>query len=124
VLRGGYGIYQLPSIGFVTNGQTSKYSVAATFSGPDGVTPAYQLDQGVPAYSYNVGPNGLPNIASSLTKPTATIQMQQLTGVIPYNQEWSLSAIPYCALRLWTFWTATASARAAASTSSIDLAQV
>jgi hypothetical protein len=91
VLRGGYGIYQLPSIGFVTNGQTSKYSVAATFSSPDGVTPAYQLDQGVPAYSYNVGPNGLPNIVSSLTKPTASIQMQQLSGVIPYNQEWSLS---------------------------------
>jgi hypothetical protein len=91
VLRGGFGIYQLPSIGFVTNGQTSKYSVAATFSSPDGVTPAYQLDQGVPAYSYNVGPNGLPNIVSSLAKPTATVQMQQLTGVIPYNEEWSLS---------------------------------
>jgi len=91
VLRGGYGIYQLPSIGFSTVGATSKYSVSATFSSPDGVTPAYQLDQGVPAYSYNVGPNGLPNIVSSLTKPTATIQMQQLTGVIPYNQEWSLS---------------------------------
>lgn len=91
VLRGGYGIYQLPSIGFVTNGQTSKYSVAATFSSPDGVTPAYQLDQGVPAYSYNVGSNGLPNIVSSLAKPTASVQMQQLTGVIPYNQEWSIS---------------------------------
>src|SRR5580693_2936999 len=91
VVRGGYGIYQLPSIGFVSNGQTSKYSVAATFTSPDGVTPAYQLDQGVPAYSYNVGANGLPNIVSSLAKPTASVQMQQLTGVIPYNQEWSIS---------------------------------
>jgi hypothetical protein len=91
VLRGGYGIYQLPSIGFVTIGQTSKYSIAATFTSPDGVTPAYQLDQGVPAYSYNVGANGLPNIVASLTKPTANVAMQQLTGVIPYNQEWSLS---------------------------------
>jgi hypothetical protein len=91
VLRGGYGIYQLPSIGFVSSGQTSKYSVAATFTSPDGVTPPYQLDRGVPAYSYNVGSNGLPNIISSLTNPTATVQMQQLTGVIPYNQEWSIS---------------------------------
>jgi hypothetical protein len=91
VVRGGYGIYQLPSIGFVSSGQTSKYSVAATFTSPDGVTPPYQLDRGVPAYSYNVGPNGLPNITSSLTRPTARAQMQQLTGVIPYNQEWSIS---------------------------------
>jgi hypothetical protein len=91
VLRGGYGIYQLPSIGFVTSGQTSKYSIAATFTSPDGVTPAYQLSQGVPPYSYNVGPNGLPNIASSLTNPTANVVEQQLSGMIPYNQEWSLS---------------------------------
>ena len=91
VVRGGYGIYELPSIGFVTTGQTSKYSIAATFTSPDGVTPAYQLDQGVPAYSYNVGPNGLPNILSSLTKPTANVTMQQLNAVIPYVQEWSLS---------------------------------
>ncbi len=91
VVRGGYGIYELPSIGFVTNGQTSKYSIAATFSSPDGVTPAYQLDQGVPAYSYNVGSNGLPNILSSLTKPTSTVSELQLAAVIPYVQEWSLS---------------------------------
>jgi hypothetical protein len=91
VFRGGYGIYELPSIGFVTNGQTSKYSIAATFTSPDGVTPAYQLNQGVPAYSYNVGANGLPNILSSLTKPTATVTEQPLTALIPYVQEWSLS---------------------------------
>ncbi len=87
-MRGGYGIYQLPSIGFIGNGLTSKYSIAATFTSPDGVTPAYQLDQGVPPYSYNVGANGLPNILSSLTKPTANVTWQQLTPVIPYLQEW------------------------------------
>jgi hypothetical protein len=98
VVRGGYGIYELPSIGFVTNGQTSKYSIAATFTSPDGVTPAYELNQGVPPYSYNVGPTGLPNIVSSLTKPTANVQWQPLTALIPYNQEWSLSLqqqLPY-----------------------------
>jgi hypothetical protein len=91
VFRGGYGIYQLPSIGFVGNGATSKYSIAATFTSPDGVTPAYELNQGVPAYSYNVGANGLPNIISSLTKPTASVTELQLTPMIPYVQEWSFS---------------------------------
>ena len=38
-----------------------------------------------------MGANGLPNILSSLTKPTANVAMQQLTPVIPYVQEWSLS---------------------------------
>jgi Carboxypeptidase regulatory-like domain/TonB dependent receptor len=91
VLRGGYGIYELPSIGFATIGATSKYSVNATFTSPDGVTPAYELDHGVPAYSYNVGPNGLPNITSSLTDPTANVTLQQLKALIPYTQEWSVS---------------------------------
>ena len=88
VVRGGYGIYELPSIGFVTTGLTSQYSIAATFTSPDGVTPAYQLSQGVPAYSYNVGPNGLPNIPSSLTKPSSNVTWQQTSTVIPYAQEW------------------------------------
>ncbi len=79
---------RVPSIGFVTNGLTSKYSIAATFTSPDGVTPAYQLSQGVPAYSYNVGPNGLPNIPSSLTKPSSNVTWQQTSTVIPYAQEW------------------------------------
>lgn len=88
VVRGGYGIYQLPGIGFIGNGLSSKYTVAATFTSADGVTPAYHLDQGVPAYSFNVGANGLPNIPSSLTKPVSTVTWQQLAAVIPYNQEW------------------------------------
>jgi hypothetical protein len=88
VVRGGYGIYELPGIGFITNGLTSKYSIAATFTSPDGVTPAYQLDQGVPAYAYNVGANGLPNIPSSLTKPASNVTWQQTSTVIPYTQEW------------------------------------
>jgi hypothetical protein len=88
VVRGGYGIYELPSIGFISSGLSSKYSVAATFTSPDGVTPAYQLSQGVPAYSYNVGANGLPNLPSSLTKPSSNVTWQQTSTVIPYAQEW------------------------------------
>jgi hypothetical protein len=88
VVRGGYGIYELPGIGYVGNGVSSKYTVAATFTSPDGVTPAYQLAQGVPAYSYNVGANGLPNIPSSLTKPSSNVTWQQTSALIPYAQEW------------------------------------
>jgi hypothetical protein len=88
VFRGGFGMYELPSIGFISSGLTSQYSVAATFTSPDGVTPAYQLNQGVPAYSFNVGANGLPNIPSSLTKPSSNVTYQQTREVIPINQEW------------------------------------
>ena len=88
VFRGGYGIYELPSIGFIGSGLTSKYSVAASFVSPDGVTPAYYLSQGVPTYSYNVGANGLPNIPSSLTKPVSSVTWQQTSATIPYLQEW------------------------------------
>jgi hypothetical protein len=39
VVRGGYGIYELPSIGFGTDGFTSAFTVNATFQSADGVTP-------------------------------------------------------------------------------------
>jgi hypothetical protein len=89
VVRGGYGIYQLPSIGFNALSNTSTSTVNATFQTPTGsFTPAYQLSQGVPAYSPNVGPNGQPLIPSSLTNPTSTPFQLQLTAVLPYLQEW------------------------------------
>ena len=88
VVRGGYGIYQLPSIGFNALSNTSTSTVAATFQSTDGVTPPYQLSNGVPAYSPNVGPNGEPLIPSSLTKPSSTPVQLQLTAVLPYLQEW------------------------------------
>jgi hypothetical protein len=91
VVRGGYGIYQLPSIGFGTVGLTSPSTVNATFQSLDGgVTPAYQLNQGVPHYSPNVGPDGLPLIPTSLTNPTFSPVQRQLTPVLPYVQEWQL----------------------------------
>jgi hypothetical protein len=89
VVRGGYGIYELPSIGYGTTGLTSASTVAVTFQSSDpGVTPAYELSQGVPAYQPNVGPNGEPLIPSSLTSPSFSPVERQLTPVLPYLQEW------------------------------------
>jgi hypothetical protein len=91
VVRGGYGIYQLPSIGYGTNGITSPSTVAVSFQSSDpGVTPAYQLSQGVPAYGPNVGPDGEPLIPTSLTSPSfSPIQLPQ-HATLPYLQEWQL----------------------------------
>jgi len=91
VVRGGYGIYQLPSIGFNALSNTSTSTVSTTFQTPTGsFTPAYQLSQGVPHYSPNVGPNGQPLIPSSLTNPTSSPVQLQLTAVLPYLQEWQI----------------------------------
>ncbi|SFS13616.1 TonB-dependent Receptor Plug Domain [Granulicella pectinivorans] len=90
-VRGGYGIYELPSIGYGGNGLTSTSTVNVSFqSSNPSVTPAFLLSQGVPAYSPNVDANGNPLIPSSLTKPTANLVQQQLTSVLPYLQEWQL----------------------------------
>jgi TonB dependent receptor len=91
VIRGGYGIYELPSIGFGTEGFTSASTVNATFQSEDGVTPAYDLNQGVPAYSPNVGANGEPLIPASLIAPSSNVVELQQRPVLPYLQEWSLS---------------------------------
>ncbi|MBB6144664.1 hypothetical protein HNQ77_002620 [Silvibacterium bohemicum] len=90
VVRGGYGIYELPSIGFGTAGFTSTSTVNATFQSSNTVTPAYELSQGVPAYSPNVGPNGQPLIPTSLTKPTFSPTELPRTAILPYLQEWQL----------------------------------
>ncbi|WP_338026806.1 hypothetical protein [Acidisarcina polymorpha] len=87
-MRGGYGIYQLPSIGFGTAGLTSASTVDATFQSVDGVTPAYQLSQGVPPYSPNADVNGLPLIPTSVTKPSSNVTQVPRTAVLPYLQEW------------------------------------
>jgi hypothetical protein len=89
VVRGGYGIYQLPSIGYGTAGLTSASTVSATFQSSDpGVTPAFQLNQGVPAYSPNAGPNGEPLIPTSLTKPSFSPTELPQHATLPYLQEW------------------------------------
>ena len=91
VVRGGYGIYRLPAIGYSSAGPVSRYSASATFTSLDNnATPAYYLSQGVPAYSYNVDANGNPNIPASLTKPTSNVTMLELRDRTPYNQTWQL----------------------------------
>ena len=91
VVRGGYGIYELPSIGYGTAGLTSASTVAVSFqSSNPGVTAPFQLDQGVPAYSANVGPNGEPLIPTSLTKPSFSPTELPQTAILPYLQEWQL----------------------------------
>ena len=90
-LRGGYGIYRLPSIGYATTGLSSQYAVSATFQSLDNnVTPAYYLGNGVPPYTYNVDANGNPNIPASLAKPTNNVTELESRTRTPYNQTWQL----------------------------------
>ena len=89
VFRAGYGIFRLPSIGYATEGPVSQYAVNATFQSPDNnVTPAYQLANGVPAYSYNVNAAGLPNVPASLTNPVSNVTALDTRTRTPYNQSW------------------------------------
>jgi Carboxypeptidase regulatory-like domain/TonB-dependent Receptor Plug Domain len=88
VLRGGYGIFELPGIGFGGNAFTSKTSVQTTFESSDGITPVYQLQDGVPAYSPQVGPDGEPLIPTSLTNPTSNVVELQAKGSLAYVQQW------------------------------------
>ena len=89
VIRAGYGIYRLPSIGFSNYGAVSQYAASATFTSLDGVTPRYRLSDGVPAYSYNVDAQGRPNIPASLTKPSSSVTELETRDRTPYNQVWS-----------------------------------
>jgi len=91
VVRGGYGIYRLPAIGYATTGLSSQYAQAATFTSLDNnVTPAFYLSNGVPPIPYNVDANGNPNLPASLTKPTSNVTQLELRARTPYNQTWQL----------------------------------
>lgn len=89
VIRGGYGIYRFPSIGFSSYGPTSQYTVNAAFTSLDNnVTPAFQLADGVPPYSYDVNAAGLPNVPASLTNPTSNVKELETRSRTPYTQNW------------------------------------
>jgi Carboxypeptidase regulatory-like domain/TonB-dependent Receptor Plug Domain len=91
VLRGGYGIYRLPSIGYASAGPISQYSASANFVSPDGgLTPAYYLSSGVPGYSFNVDANGNPNVPASLSKPSSNVTELEPRARTPYNQTWQI----------------------------------
>ncbi|MCE5309410.1 MAG: TonB-dependent receptor [Acidobacteriales bacterium] len=91
VVRGGYGMYLLPTIGYGGYGPSSQYGVSAGFSSLDnGVTPRYRLQDGVPAYSYNVDSAGRPYIPASLTSPTSSVIALERRKRSAYNQSWQL----------------------------------
>lgn len=90
VVRGGYGIYELPGIGFAATALTSKSTVNTTFQSADGITPVYQLEEGVPPYSPQVGPDGEPLIPASLTNPTSNVDQLQRFGSLAYVQQWQV----------------------------------
>lgn len=88
VFRGGVGFFRLPNIGFYQFGPLSKYVQDSTFQSLDGVTPAYQLDQGVPAAPYFVNANGQPSVPASLTNPTSSVVEIDNRVRTPYNIAW------------------------------------
>jgi len=72
VVRGGMGLYRLPSIGFSYLDQGSIYEKNASIASTDGYTPVYQLSQGVPSVAYYRDANGNPEIPASLSDPSST----------------------------------------------------
>ena len=90
VLRAGAGLFELPSIGFVTTGSTSEYSRSCSFTAPNNYTPVFQLQAGIGNCPFNQSAAGLPNLVSSLTSPKQAVTEFQTHGNIPLLQEWSL----------------------------------
>jgi hypothetical protein len=88
VIRGGYGIYRLPAIGFSSFGPVSQYAQVLTgISTNNNQTPLYYLANGVPAAPFNVDANGNPNIPAN---GTSNVTMLELRSRTPYNQTWQL----------------------------------
>ena len=91
VLRGGYGVYRLPAIGYSGTGPVSQYAQTLSASSTDNnQTPPFYLADGVPAPTYNLDANGNPNIPASLTAPSRNVSMLELRARTPYNQTWQL----------------------------------
>ena len=91
VIRGGYGIYRLPAIGYVNYGPVSRYTQSATFTSLDNnLTPAFALANGVPPVPYSLDASGNPNIPASVTKPTSNVTQLETRARTPYNQTWQM----------------------------------
>jgi hypothetical protein len=89
VIRGGFAVFRMPNIGFYQFGPLSKYVKQATFQSLDGgVTPSYQLDQGVPAAPFYVDANGNPSVPASLANPTSSVTQIDSRDRTPYNIAW------------------------------------
>jgi len=85
VVRAGFGLYRLPSIGFSYLDQGSIYEKNANFSSLDGYTPFYELNQGVPSVPYYRDANGNPEIPASLSNPSSTPIWIDSRSRTPYN---------------------------------------
>lgn len=91
VLRGGYGIYRLPAIGYSGTGPVSQYARTLAATSIDGnQNPPFYLQEGVPAPALNLDANGNPNIPASLARATNNVSMLELRERTPYNQTWQL----------------------------------
>ena len=88
VIRGGVGFFRLPNIGFYQFGPLSKYVQYGQFVSSNGYTPAYQLDQGVPAAPYFVDANGNPIVPASLSSPSSSVTEIDSRVRTPYNINW------------------------------------
>lgn len=90
VVRGGFGLFRLPNIGFYQFGPLSKYVQQATFQSLDGgLTAPFQLSQGVPAVPYYVDANGNPEVPASLDNPTSSVSQIDMRTRTPYNIGWA-----------------------------------
>ena len=92
VIRGGYGIYRLPSIGYYSYGPVSQYAQSATFTSLDNnVTPAYYLAGGVPSVPFNVDAKWQSKYPGELDlKPTSNVTQLESRARTPYNETWQL----------------------------------
>jgi hypothetical protein len=88
VIRAGVGFFRQPNIGFYSYGPLSKFVQIASFQSQDGVTPAYQLNAGVPQAPYYVDSNGNPSVPASLTNPSSTVTQIDRRQRTPYNITW------------------------------------
>ena len=88
VFRGGVGFFRLPNIGFYQFGPLSKYVQYGQFVSSNGYTPAYQLDQGVPAAPFFVDASGNPIVPASLSNPSSSVTEIDSRVRTPYNINW------------------------------------
>jgi hypothetical protein len=88
VVRGGVSFLRLPNLGFFNYGPISPFVQNSLFQSADGVTPAYQLDQGVPQAPFFADANGNPLVPASLTNPTSVATWIDGRDRTPYNIAW------------------------------------
>ena len=107
VVRGGYGMYLLPTIGYGGVGQASQYGVGALHEPGWRHTAIPPAGRRARAYSYNVDADGRPRIPASLTSPTSSVQMVERRERSAYNQSWQFGfqrQLGQQWLADWTTW--------------------